>query len=80
MIENGGTSRLYVLRARLQTSKPVRNAPRKERTSCAGQLTTLHVPDSTSTIAWGINDYGQIVGNYVDSENKTRGFFATPAP
>jgi hypothetical protein len=44
---------------------------------------SIHYPRRTRFNLYhclGINDYGQIVGNYVDSENKTRASFATPTP
>jgi probable HAF family extracellular repeat protein len=39
-----------------------------------GNLTTLDVPGSTSTEAWGINALSQIVGNYMDSAGNIHGF------
>jgi probable HAF family extracellular repeat protein len=40
----------------------------------AGTFTTLSVPGSTSTGAFGINNLGQIVGAYGDAGGKRHGF------
>ena len=45
-----------------------------------GTFTTINVPGSTETSVDGINDAGQIVGNYVDNEDHLHGFVATPIP
>jgi probable HAF family extracellular repeat protein len=45
-----------------------------------GTYTTLDVPGSTSTQAWGINDSGEIVGTYADAGGGQHGFLATPVP
>jgi hypothetical protein len=42
-------------------------------------FTTLDVPGSTFTEAWGINDSGQIVGSY-EEIGGWHGFLATPVP
>jgi probable HAF family extracellular repeat protein len=39
-----------------------------------GTLITLDVPGSTSTMASGLNNEGQVVGVFVDSAGKTHGF------
>jgi hypothetical protein len=39
-----------------------------------GSYSTLDVPDAISTYAYGINDCGQIVGQYVDADNNFHGF------
>jgi len=36
--------------------------------------TTLDDPLAGGTEAWGINDIGQIVGEYVDGSGKTHGY------
>jgi PEP-CTERM motif len=38
------------------------------------------VPGAVSTVALGINDSGQIVGEYYDSFDHAHGFLATPVP
>src|SRR5262249_20311045 len=43
-----------------------------------GRYTTLDVPGSTLTFAYGINDAGQIVGTYIDAAGGQHGFLATP--
>jgi probable HAF family extracellular repeat protein len=45
-----------------------------------GVLTTLRVPGSTFTTAFGINDAGQIVGWYGAADSTYHGFLATPVP
>ncbi|SRR5260370_103470 len=44
-----------------------------------GSYTTLDVPGSSYTVAYGINASGQIVGYYKDGQ-QDRGFLATPTP
>ena len=39
-----------------------------------GSLTTIDVPNATSTECSGINDNGQIVGDYIDAAGKNHGF------
>ena len=39
-----------------------------------GVYTTIDLPSSTYTQAWGINDSGQISGSYNDSASYTHGF------
>ena len=39
-----------------------------------GVYTTLDVPDAAFTVAQGINNAGQIVGLYVDRDDKEHGF------
>ncbi len=39
-----------------------------------GVITLVAFPGATFTEAWGINDSGEIVGNYVDAANVTHGF------
>jgi hypothetical protein len=43
-------------------------------------FTTIDVPGGINPSAWGINNRGQIVGDYVDSGDRSRfhGFLATP--
>jgi hypothetical protein len=49
--------------------------------SADGQTyTTINVPSSTQTYAFGINNTGQVTGYYKDSGNVTHGFIATPVP
>ena len=44
-----------------------------------GVFTTIDVPEAISTIVNGINDAGQIVGDFTDSGSSTNhGFLATP--
>jgi probable HAF family extracellular repeat protein len=45
-----------------------------------GMYTTLDVPGSTATFAEGINNLGQIVGDYLDGSGNRHGFLATPVP
>jgi probable HAF family extracellular repeat protein len=45
-----------------------------------GTYTTINVPGSSRTIAYGINDLGQIVGLYSDASGQYHGFLATPIP
>ena len=40
----------------------------------SGHFTTIHFPGSTQTEAFGINDFGVIVGTYFDARNFTHGF------
>lgn len=40
-------------------------------------ITTFSIPDAQSTSAWGINNLGQIVGIWVDSEGFTHGYQLT---
>ena len=55
-------------------------------TSCyplrAFLFTTINFPGATQTVAVGLNDHGDIVGNYVDSSNgvkrKATPYFAAP--
>ena len=42
-------------------------------------FTTIDVPNSVTTNAFGINNRGQIVGLYVDASGATHGFVAEPA-
>jgi uncharacterized membrane protein len=39
-----------------------------------GQFTTIDVPNAILTVAYSINSRGDIVGNYVDSADNSRGF------
>lgn len=39
----------------------------------------LDVPGSTQTIAEGLNNAGQVTGNFLDAAGNTHGFIATPA-
>jgi probable HAF family extracellular repeat protein len=41
---------------------------------------TIDFPGSTGTRAIGINNAGQIVGDYVDANGVRHGFLATPVP
>jgi probable HAF family extracellular repeat protein len=43
-----------------------------------GEFTLIDVPNSVVTIAWRINNAGQIVGFYLDAAGTTHGFVATP--
>jgi probable HAF family extracellular repeat protein len=42
-----------------------------------GKYTTIMVPNSVTTFAYGINDNGQIVGTYIDASNHYSGFLYT---
>jgi probable HAF family extracellular repeat protein len=47
----------------------------------AGDVTTLvEVPGAVSTIVYGINNAGTIVGTYVEASGRSHGFMAVPAP
>lgn len=39
-----------------------------------GHFTTIDVPDARTTFAQGINDQGQVVGQYLDRQGANRGF------
>jgi hypothetical protein len=41
--------------------------------------TLIDVPGATSTIVYGINNAGVLVGTYIDASG-THGFMASPAP
>ena len=41
-------------------------------------FTTINVPGATDTIAFGINDAGQIVGRQFGQQGSVSGFLATP--
>ena len=41
-------------------------------------FTQIDVPGSDGTLAFGINDSGQIVGYYQDADGYFHGFLATP--
>jgi probable HAF family extracellular repeat protein len=43
-----------------------------------GQITIIHVPGAIQTELWGINNEGQLVGRYIDSEGVGHGLLATP--
>src|SRR5262249_13340269 len=45
-----------------------------------GRYTTIDVPGSTLTELLGINDAGQIVGQYYESSGNAHAFLATPVP
>jgi hypothetical protein len=40
----------------------------------------IPIPDARGTIPSGINNFGQIVGGFVDSSGVEHGFIATPVP
>jgi uncharacterized membrane protein len=40
----------------------------------AGVFTTIDYPGAAATLAWGINDSGLIVGDYIDTKNVEHGF------
>ncbi len=44
-----------------------------------GTLTEADFPGSTDTVALGINDFGEVVGSYVDAAGHTHGFTWRPA-
>jgi hypothetical protein len=44
-----------------------------------GVITTMSVPGASQTMPFGINDSGQIVGDYIDSNGLSHAFLATPA-
>ncbi|MBL6082779.1 hypothetical protein JMJ56_33040 [Belnapia sp. T18] len=39
-----------------------------------GEVTILDVPGSTRTLAYGVNDRGDVVGTYLDQESSPHGF------
>ena len=39
-----------------------------------GVYTSIEAPDSTQTVAFGINNAGQIAGRYLDAQSRQRGF------
>jgi hypothetical protein len=43
-----------------------------------GVYTSIDVPGSTLTFVTGINQQGDIVGNYLDRQNVQHGFVAKP--
>ena len=43
-----------------------------------GSFTSLDVPGAAGTVAFGINDHGQIVGGYTDASLQIHGFLRTP--
>jgi uncharacterized membrane protein len=43
-------------------------------------LTRINVPGAFSTVASGINNFGSIVGYYLDFDSHAHGFMATPVP
>ena len=43
-----------------------------------GAFTSLDAPGAASTVAFGINDQGAIVGGYIDSNFRVHGFLRTP--
>jgi hypothetical protein len=43
-----------------------------------GRITTLDVPGSANTSANDINDFGVIVGNFIDQDGSFKAFIATP--
>src|SRR5207245_2636544 len=45
-----------------------------------GAYSTLDIPGSDSAVAFGINDAGQIVGEYGRGGGASHGFLATPIP
>lgn len=45
-----------------------------------GAFTTINVPDARGTDLLAINDLGQIVGTFADSNGISHGFLATPTP
>jgi hypothetical protein len=45
-----------------------------------GSYSGIDVPGSYYTLVYGINDLGQIVGEYADFNGNAHGFVATPTP
>jgi hypothetical protein len=43
-----------------------------------GSFATIDFPGASGTEAWGINDGGEIAGNYIDSSGNSHGFVANP--